>query len=115
MRRAAMGATIEAAIPLALAGAVWLLYGPALRLWWTDDDFVHLRLLFTQRPFWYFFDASGYRVFRGNLTPLLFFSLDLDRRLFGLAPRLFYLHHLAALSLCATALHGVLRLWLPRL
>ena len=114
-RPRARHAAIEAAIPLALAGAAWLLYGPVLRLWWTDDDFVHLRLLLTQRPFWYFFDAAGYRAFRGNLTPLLFFSLDADRRLFGLVPQAFYLHHLASLSLCAAALYGALRLWLPRL
>ncbi|HYU33896.1 MAG TPA: hypothetical protein VEW48_17220, partial [Thermoanaerobaculia bacterium] len=106
---------IEAAIPLALAAAAWLLYGPALRLWWTHDDFVHLRLLLTHRPFWYFFDAAGYREFRGNLTPLLFFSLDLDRRLFGLVPHAFYLHQLAAFSLATAALYGALRLWLPRL
>ena len=106
---------IEAAIPLALAASAWLLYSPVLRLWWTHDDFVHLRLLLTHRPFWYLFDAAGYREFRGNLTPLLFFSLDMDRRLSGLSPQSFYLHHLAALSLCTAALHGALRFWLPRL
>ncbi|HKH46096.1 MAG TPA: hypothetical protein VKM72_15655 [Thermoanaerobaculia bacterium] len=112
----AQKAAVEAAILLALAGAVWLLYSPALRLGWTDDDFVHLRFLLTCRPFWYFFDAGAYREFPGHvLTPLLFFSLDVDRRLFGLAPHAFYVHHLTALSLCTAALYGALRVWLPRL
>ncbi len=110
LRRAAAAA----AVPLALAGAAWLLYGPTLRLWWIDDDFVHLRLVLTHRPFWYFFDAAVYGEFRGNLTPLLFFSLDMDRRLSGLASRAFHLHQLAALSLCSAAIYAVLRFWLPR-
>ncbi len=101
---------------LALAGAAWLLYGPVLRLWWTYDDFFHLRYLITHRPFWYFFDIAGYREFPAKLlTPLFFFSMDLDRRLFGLDPRAFYLHHLLALSLCTAAFYGALRCWLSRL
>lgn len=101
---------------LGLAGAAWLLYGPVLRLWWMHDDFFHLRYLLSHRPFWYLFDASGYREFPGQvLTPLLFFSLDMDRRGFGFDPRPFYLHQLAALSVCVAVLYGVLRLWLSRL
>ena len=104
-----------AAIPLALAVAAWLLYGSVLRLWWTGDDFFHLRYQLTHRTLWYFFDASGYRDFPSKLlTPLLFLSLDVDRWLFGLEPRPFYLHQLLSLSLCPTALYGVLRLWLAR-
>jgi len=106
----------EAGIALALAGAAWLLYGPVLRLWWTHDDFYHLRYLLTHRPGWYLFDASGFREFPAKVfTPLLFLSLDADRRLFGLDPHLFYLHQLLVFALCPAVLYGVLRLWLPRL
>ena len=108
-------AAAEAAIPLALTGAAWLLYGSVLRLWWTGDDFFHLRFQLDHRTLWYFFDAAGYRDFPSKLlTPLLFLSLDLDRWLFGLEPRPFYLHQLLSLSLCPAALYGVQRLWLPR-
>ncbi|HEV2852355.1 MAG TPA: hypothetical protein VHC97_06080 [Thermoanaerobaculia bacterium] len=106
----------EAGIALALAAAAWLLYFPVLRLWWIYDDFYHLRYLMTHRPGWYLFDAEGFRGFPAKVfTPLLFLSLDVDRRLFGLDPRLFYVHHLAAFALCPAVLYGVLRFWLSRL
>lgn len=112
-RRAAL---TEAGIALALAAAAWLLYFPVLRLWWIYDDFHHLRYLMTHRPGWYLFDAAGFREFPAKVfTPLLFLSLDADRRLFGLDPRPFYLHHLVAFALCPAVLYGVLRLWLSRL
>jgi hypothetical protein len=114
-RHAARRAAAEAAIPLALAAAAWLLYSSVLRLWWTGDDFFHLRFQLTHRALWYFFDAAGYRDFPSKLlTPLLFLSLDVDRWLGGLAPRPFYLHQLLSLSLCPAALYAVLRLWLQR-
>jgi hypothetical protein len=107
---------IEAGIALAFAGAAWALYHPVLRLWWMYDDVHHLRHLITGRPGWYLFDASELRrTTEGILTPLLFLSLDVDRRLFGLAPYYFYLHQLLVFSLCPAALYGVLRIWLPRL
>jgi hypothetical protein len=110
------GRAKDAAILLALAGAAWLLYGSVLRLWWTGDDFFHLRYQLTHRHLWYFFDASGYRDFPAKLlTPLLFLSLDVDRWLFGLEPRPFYMHQLLSLSLCPVALYAVLRLGLGRL
>jgi hypothetical protein len=94
----------------------WLLYQPILRLWWTYDDFYHFRHLITGRPWWYFFDASEYRRLEAKvLTPLLFFSLDLDRRLFGLDACPFYLHQLVAFALCPAAIYAVLRIWLRRL
>lgn len=112
-RRAAL---TEAGIALALAAAAGLLYFPVLRLGWVYDDFYHLRYLMTHRPGWYLFDAAGFREFPAKVfTPLLFLSLDVDRRLFGLAPRLFYVHHLVAFALCPAVLYGVLRLWLSRL
>ncbi len=113
--RTARRIAADGAVALALAGAAWLLYAPVLRLWWMYDDFFHLRYLLSHRPFWYLFDAAGYREFPGQvLTPLLFFSLDMDRRGFGIDPHPFYLHQLAALSLCTATLYGVLRLWLSR-
>lgn len=102
----------EAGLALALAGAAWLLYQPVLGLWWTYDDFHHLNFLLTHRPGWYLFDAAGFRDFPGSFTPLLFLSLDVDRRLSGLHPYLFYLHQLLVLALCPAVLYGVLRLWL---
>ena len=100
---------------LALAGAAWVLYGSVLQLWWTHDDFFLLRALLTRRPYWYFVSASDYHEMPpGLLTPLLFFSLDADRRLFGIDPHPFYLHQLAAVSLCIAVLYGVARLWLSR-
>lgn len=101
---------------LALAAAAWLLYASVPGLWWIYDDFHHLRYLLTHRPGWYLFDAAGFRDFPAKVfTPLLFLSLDVDRRLFGLDPFPFYLHHLLAFALCPAVLYGVLRLWLPRL
>jgi hypothetical protein len=114
-RSAAGRAAAEAAFPLALAGATALLYGPVLRLWWTHDDFNHFRYLLTHRPYWYFFDGAALKAFSTKVfTPLLFFSLDLDRRLFGADPHGFYLHQLAAVAACSAALYGVLSCWLPR-
>ena len=107
---------IEAGIALAFAGIAWALYHPVLRLWWMYDDVHHLRHLITGRPGWYLFDGAEIRrTTQGILTPLLFLSLDVDRRLFGLAPYYFYLHQLLVFSLCPAALYGVLRIWLPRL
>ncbi len=93
-----------------------LLYARVLGLWWIYDDFYHLRHLLTHRAGWYLFDASGFRDFPAKVfTPLLFLSLDADRRVFGLDPGPFYLHHLLAVALCPALLYLVSRLWLPRL
>jgi len=108
-----IGAAAEAAVLLALAGAAWLLYGSVLRLWWTHDDFFHYHFLVRHSPFWYFLDLAADRQ-RPVLTPLLFFSLDVDRRLFGHDPYPFYFHNLLALCCCPAALYGALRPWLPR-
>ena len=106
---------LDVLVVLVVLCAAWLLYGSVLRLWWTGDDFFHLRYQLTHRTLWYFFDASGYRDFPAKLlTPLLFLSLDVDRWLFGIAPRPFYVHQLLSLSLCPAALYAVLRLWLQR-
>src|SRR4051812_24161962 len=107
---------VDLAIAIAFAIVAWLLYHPVLRLWWTYDDFYHFRHLITGRPWWYLFDGAEFRRLESKvLTPLLFFSLDVDRRLFGLNPYPFYLHQLAAFALCPAAVYGVLRIWLRRL
>jgi hypothetical protein len=110
------GRRIDVGVALAFAGAAWLLYRPVLGLWWTYDDFYHFRHLITGRPWWYLFDGAEFRRLEAKvLTPLLFLSLDLDRRLFGLDPRSFYIHQLLAFSLCPAAIYGALRIWLDRL
>jgi hypothetical protein len=107
---------VDLGVALAFVIAAWLLYCPVLRLWWTYDDFYHFRHLITGRSWWYLFDGSEYRRLESKvLTPLLFFSLDLDRRLFGLNAYPFYLHQLVAFALCPAAIYGVLRIWLRRL
>jgi hypothetical protein len=103
-------------IALALAASAWLLYLPILHLGWIYDDVYHLRHLITGRPGWYFFDAAEYgRLESRVLTPLLFLSLDVDRRLFGLAPHAFYVHQLLVFGLAPAALYGTLRIWLDRI
>jgi hypothetical protein len=107
---------VDLGVALALAAGAWLLYYPVLRLWWTYDDFYHFRHLITGRPWWYLFDGAEFRRLESKvLTPLLFLSLDVDRRLFGLHSYPFYLHQLAAFALCPAAIYGVLRIWLRRL
>src|SRR5207249_283153 len=82
--RAPRPALVDGAIMLALGGATAALYGGVLHLWWTHDDFFLLRTLLGRRPYWYFVHVSDYHDMPGGLlTPLLSFSLDVDRRLFG--------------------------------
>lgn len=109
-------ALLDGAIALALAGAAVVLYAPVLRLWWSHDDVFHLRTLLTYRPYWYLWSAADYQLMpSGRLfTPLFFLSLDLDRRWFGIDPRPFQLHQLAALGLCAVTFYGAARQWLAR-
>jgi hypothetical protein len=115
LRRVPPPALLDGAIALALAGAAAALYAPVLRLWWTHDDVFNLRTLLTYRPYWYLWSAADYqRMQSGIFTPLLFLSLDLDRRWFGIDPRPFQLHQLATLSLCAVTFYGAARQWLAR-
>jgi hypothetical protein len=105
----------DAGIALALAVAAWLLYYQVLRLGWMYDDAFLLHHLVDARPGWYLFSGSAFRRLGLNLlAPLLFLSLDVDRRLFGIDPYFFYLHHLLATALCTATLYGVLRIWLRR-
>jgi hypothetical protein len=97
---------------IAVAAAVALLYGPALRLWWTYDDFYCLHLI-RGAPLLASFSSAAWRQ-SGMFTPLLLVSFATDLRVFGLRPGLFYAHQLLSLALAALALFAVLRLWLPR-
>jgi hypothetical protein len=107
---------IDLGIAVAFAVAAWALYHSVLQLWWMYDDAYHFRHLIAGRPGWYLFDVAELRRLESRvLTPLLFLSLDVDRRLFGLNPHPFYVHQLLDLSLASVALYGALRLWLPRL
>jgi hypothetical protein len=98
---------------VALAGLPWALYGAALGLWWTQDDFFQLRFASDHGPAEYSLDPEVWRRLPNRvLSPLLFASYDLDLALAGLHPPAFYAHQLLALGLAALALYGVLRLWL---
>jgi hypothetical protein len=106
---------VDGLIAFALAALTWLLYAPAVRLWWTHDDLYHLHLLLGNPRAWYFWDRAVYLAPPPKmLTPLLFLSLDADRFLFGLHPTAFHIHQIVSLSLAAPALYAVLRLWLER-
>lgn len=98
---------------LALVALPWLLYGEALGLWWTEDDFFQLRFTAEHAPAEYTLDPAVWaRLPNRVLSPLLFASYDLDLALGGLEPRVFYAHQLLALGLTALALYGLLRSWL---
>lgn len=92
----------------------WLLYGRALDLWWTEDDFLQLRYTLDHTPAEYSLEPEVWqRLPNRVLSPLLFVSYDLDLALFGLDAEGFYGHQLLAVGLAAAALFLVLRLWLP--
>lgn len=91
----------------------WLLYGDALELWWSEDDYFQIRYTAEHSPAAYTFDpAVKAKLPNRVLSPLLFASYDLDLALAGLEPAAFYAHQHAALGLAALALYGLLRLWL---
>lgn len=91
----------------------WLLYGAALDLWWTQDDFFQVRFATTYAPVEYTFEPEVWRTLPNQvLSPLLFVSYDVDLAVAGLAPAAFYAHQLLAIGLAALALYAVLRLWL---
>ena len=100
------------AASLALALLVWPLYGSAARLWWTFDDFFHIRLVQGKAPLdYFFFSAEPWREL-GMFTPFLLLSLQADLLGFGLRPAPFYFHQLIALGAATVALFWLLRLWL---
>jgi hypothetical protein len=98
---------------LALLALPWLLYGAALDLWWTQDDFFQLRFAAGHEIAEYALDPGVWqRLPNQVLTPLLFASYELDLAVAGLDPAAFYAHQLLSLGLAAGALYGLLRLWL---
>lgn len=103
----------DLAAGLLLVAATWLLYRRALGLWFTHDDFFHLRWVMSHRPAQFFLNPGAWRrlPFR-MLTPLLFVSYDLDLALFGARAWPFHAHQLVVLGLATLALYGLLRLWL---
>lgn len=106
---------IDAALALALAAIAFFLYRKILRLWWMDDDPIHLNMLAAFRARDFLFDAGFWRgrnipVF----TPLLLLSLALDKALFGLRADGFYAHQLIAAIGIGPLLYALLRLWFAR-
>jgi hypothetical protein len=101
----------------ALAGLALVplvLYRGVLGLWWSHDDFFLLRFVTEHRVWQYAFLREAWRSLpSGVFMPLLLFSLDLDRALFGPDSRAFYLHQLLAADLGFLALYALLRQWLP--
>lgn len=98
---------------LALLALPGLLYGGALDLWWTHDDFFQIRYTLAHAPWEYSLDPEIWRLLPNRvLSPLLFASYDLDLALVGLDPAHFYGHQLLSLGLAALALYATLRLWL---
>lgn len=92
----------------------WVLYAPALDLWWTEDDFLQLQYTLEHSPREYGARPEVWqRLPNRVLSPLLFASYDLDLALFGLEPRAFYAHQLMSVGLAALAFFLALRLWMP--
>src|SRR5437016_2051548 len=92
----------------------FVLYRGVLSLWWSHDDFYQLRFVTQYRDWEYALRPEVWHLLpNGMFTPLLFFSLELDRALFGADPQAFYLHHLLVVDLAFLALYALLRQWLP--
>jgi hypothetical protein len=100
----------DVAVAAGLVALAFALHHAALGFWWTHDDFFQVGLVAERAPSEYTLDPAVWRELPiRSLTPLLMASLDADLALFGPAPRLFYLHQLAALGLAAAALFALLR------
>jgi hypothetical protein len=98
-----------------LSVIVYALYGSVIDLWWTYDDTQILRQAIKYSPSQYFFIPKIWQELSWvNFTPLVTFSFDLDIALFGLNPKMFYLHHLIVLWLCSAMLYTILRFWISR-
>lgn len=106
----------DLAICLFLFIAVMMLYGSVVNLWWMNDDPAILKLALQHSPWQYFFVPKIYRELSiANFTPLVMLSYGVDSALFGLNPKMFYLHHLLMLWLCTGMLYMLLRGWCSRL
>jgi hypothetical protein len=110
-RRLPLGA-VDLAVAVGLAAGVALLLRSSLEVWFTYDDFFQLR--YVGRHDWRELlasRASHAELPTSMVTPLLFLSLALDRRWFGLDAFAFQVHQLAAYALVVAALYLVARLW----
>jgi len=109
LRRAAP----DLASALLIFALVPLLFGGVLGHGFIEDDLPLIGYAKAHAPTDYFLRPEAVRQLPWRvLAPLQILSLDLDQHLFGLAPRAYYGHHLAALALGALALFALLRLWL---
>lgn len=107
--------TLDTAIFLFLLIAIIMLYGSVVNLWWMNDDPAILKLALQHDPWQYFFVPNIYRELSiANFTPLVVLSYGVDCALFGLDPKMFYLHHLFVLWLCTGMIYMLLRGWCSR-
>lgn len=102
----------DLAICIFLLFAVVKLYGAAVNLWFIEDDTQILKQAIKYEPLQYFAVPEVWQELSdSNFTPWVTFSFAADYSLFGLNPRMFYVHQLVALWLCSVVLYFVLRLW----
>ena len=97
-----------------LTGATAGLYGRVIGRFFTGDDTVYLQAVATHSPLSYAFvpavwQSVGWRFY----TPWFLFTFDVDHALFGLDPRLYYVHQLLALALASSLVFLLLSRWLP--
>ena len=90
----------------------FLIYHPALKLWWTFDDPYILELAIFQNPIDFFLRPDVYqRLSIANFTPLLVVSYALNYHLFGFEPQWFYAYQILLLGLLATGIFLLVRRW----
>jgi hypothetical protein len=96
-----VGEGVALVTPVAM---LWLLNYRALDFWWMNDD-PCLLLVTANEGLWHpFFTPVG-----NFLQPLQTLSLGIDLQLFGLEPRIFYVHQLLAFTVLLGIGHGFLR------
>lgn len=100
------------AVYFGLAAIAGLLYHSVLSSYFLYDDPFMLRSVVNHAPWEYFYKPEVWRQFNVSyLTPWVPLSYGLDLRLFGVDPKLFYLHQLVAVWLASTMLYKVLKIW----
>jgi hypothetical protein len=98
-----------------LVGTVGVLYGSVVRLWWTFDDTMLLRVGDSNSVGEMLFAPGFWRLLHsGMFNPLLPLEFKADIGLFGFRPGRFYAHHLAVLAAAVAVLFVNLRLRLTR-
>ncbi len=94
--------------------ATAILYGPALRFWWSWDELIYVRVALSHSPLETLFVGEAYR----ELSPAFFFpavllSFGADLGVFGLRPAWFFAHQLAAFAAALALLFLLLRRFIP--